>query len=95
MKAVTVNGVNLTDEALSELRWLQQGVDNETDLAQGEPNIGLAGRLEMIDKVTRFLISLEIDENSSRVLSLLKELGYVRDGLNALRLPNGKDNSSN
>lgn len=95
MPKVVLNGVHLSDEALSELRYLQQGVDREEQLPQGDPNSGLNERLGSIDKVTRFLIALEDNQEPAKVLSHLKDLMYLRDTLNALRLPDGDPGTHN
>ena len=87
MNHVNINGVQLTPEALSEIRYLQTGVDDEGHPEMTEPNSGLNCRLDMIDQVTRFLISLEIDEKAAKVLALLKELSYIRDSFSIFRLP--------
>lgn len=95
MKPVTVNGVRLSDEAISELLFLQQGVETEEDLSVGEPNTGINDRVGKIDEVTRFLIALDAPGEAQAVLSLLKDLMYIRDTFNKLRLPDGNSGPRN
>jgi len=87
MKIVNINGAQLTPLALAEIRFMQTGIDDENHQDLAEPNAGLNYRLEIIDKITRFLILLEIDERADKVLCLLKELSYLRDSFYVFRLP--------
>lgn len=93
MKPVNVNGVILTEDALEELMYLQTG----GSLENPDPNIGLDMKIGYVDHATNFLIEISehIDDDSKRVLEILRELVYIRNSFKKFSIPKERIHDGN